>query len=173
MRSLALRAPHELALVHVPTPTPGPYAVLLRLLAGGVCGTDLQLLHGRLDIASYPCLLGHESVGRVVACDERVRSYHAGDLVVKGTPAPPGTTYAGYASMWAVFSEFGLAFDEAAFRADHPPPAWSQIPAWADGQRVLPSDFDPLDGGMFVVFRETLSVACRPTWARAGGCCGG
>jgi propanol-preferring alcohol dehydrogenase len=59
-------------LVDVPVPEPGPGEVLLRVLAAGVCRTDLALLRSGGDGLVLPVTLGHEIVGEVVAQGERV-----------------------------------------------------------------------------------------------------
>lgn len=45
---------------------PGPGQVLLRVLACGVCRTDLHVVDGELPDIPYPIVPGHEIVGRVV-----------------------------------------------------------------------------------------------------------
>jgi propanol-preferring alcohol dehydrogenase len=61
-----------LALVERPIPTPEPGQVLLRVLACGVCRTDLHLLDGEVDIPHPPRVLGHQIVGEVQAGGRRV-----------------------------------------------------------------------------------------------------
>jgi alcohol dehydrogenase, propanol-preferring len=48
-------------------PEPGPGQLLLRVLACGVCRTDLHLLDGEVKIASPPRVLGHQIVGVIEA----------------------------------------------------------------------------------------------------------
>src|SRR4051794_23056400 len=59
------------ALVDLPRPEPGPGEALLRVLAAGVCRTDLALLHSGGAGHALPVTLGHEIVGEVVAGAER------------------------------------------------------------------------------------------------------
>jgi propanol-preferring alcohol dehydrogenase len=61
-----------LALVERPIPTPEPGQVLLRVLACGVCRTDLHLLDGEVDIPHPPRVLGHQIVGEVQPGGRRV-----------------------------------------------------------------------------------------------------
>jgi propanol-preferring alcohol dehydrogenase len=51
----------------VPRPEPGPSQLLLRVLACGVCRTDLHVADGELPEPKLPLVLGHEIVGEVVA----------------------------------------------------------------------------------------------------------
>jgi propanol-preferring alcohol dehydrogenase len=48
-----------------PTPEAGPGQLLIRVLACGVCRTDLHLLDGEVDIPHPPRILGHMIVGTV------------------------------------------------------------------------------------------------------------
>jgi propanol-preferring alcohol dehydrogenase len=50
-----------------PLPVPAGAQVLLRVLACGVCRTDLHLCDGELPQARYPVVPGHQAVGEVVA----------------------------------------------------------------------------------------------------------
>jgi alcohol dehydrogenase, propanol-preferring len=57
------------------------HEVLLRVLACGVCRTDLHLADGELSNARYPVTPGHEVVGRVVSKGSAVVEVVAGDRV--------------------------------------------------------------------------------------------
>jgi len=48
-------------------PEPGPGRVLLRVLACGVCRTDLHIVDGELTRPKLPLVLGHQIVGEVLA----------------------------------------------------------------------------------------------------------
>jgi propanol-preferring alcohol dehydrogenase len=61
-----------LELVERPIPTPEPGQVLLRVLACGVCRTDLHLLDGEVDVPHPPRVLGHQIVGEVEPGGRRV-----------------------------------------------------------------------------------------------------
>ena len=50
----------------LPTPTPRPGCALLRVLASGVCHTELQLLDGTLNPGVWPLIPGHEIAGEVL-----------------------------------------------------------------------------------------------------------
>jgi propanol-preferring alcohol dehydrogenase len=50
-------------MVERPVPEAGPGQLLLRVLACGVCRTDLHLLDGEVEIARFPRVLGHQIVG--------------------------------------------------------------------------------------------------------------
>jgi len=61
-----------LALVERPIPTPEPGELLLRVLACGVCRTDLHLLDGEVIVRDPPRVLGHQIVGEVQSSGIRV-----------------------------------------------------------------------------------------------------
>jgi propanol-preferring alcohol dehydrogenase len=72
MRAMQLAAPAPAAeaplrLVELPVPEPGAGQVLLRVLACGVCRTDLHILEGELPPHRSPVVPGHQIVGEVVA----------------------------------------------------------------------------------------------------------
>jgi alcohol dehydrogenase, propanol-preferring len=56
----------------LPEPTPAAGELLLRVLACGVCRTDLHILDGELSQPKLPLVLGHQIVGEVVGEGRRV-----------------------------------------------------------------------------------------------------
>jgi propanol-preferring alcohol dehydrogenase len=73
----AVRQP--LRLEERPIPQPGPGELLIRILACGVCRTDLHLLDGEVDIPHPPRVLGHMIVGTVESAGEGADSPAAAD----------------------------------------------------------------------------------------------
>jgi propanol-preferring alcohol dehydrogenase len=67
VRAFRLIAAGRAELVDLPVPEPGPGEVLLRVLAAGVCRTDVDLLRSGGDGLALPVTLGHEIVGEVVS----------------------------------------------------------------------------------------------------------
>lgn len=74
----------------VETPRPGPGDVLLRVLAAGLCHTDLQFLEGVLTYGVVPLTLGHEIAGEVLELGEGAAGVAPGDRVVVYYYAPCG-----------------------------------------------------------------------------------
>ena len=60
---------------------PGPHEVLVRIVATGLCHTDVAVKDGDLP-AQYPEVLGHEGAGIVEAVGEHVTHVEPGDPVV-------------------------------------------------------------------------------------------
>ena len=71
-----------LAVQDVELAGPGPGEVLVRLLACGVCHTDLYSASGADPSGYAPCVLGHEGCGVVEEVGEGVSSLAPGDRVV-------------------------------------------------------------------------------------------
>lgn len=68
MRAMVLeQAPGPLMLRDWPVPEPRPGQMLLRVLACGVCRTDLHIVDGELTDARLPLVPGHQLVGVVAA----------------------------------------------------------------------------------------------------------
>ena len=65
----------------------GPEDVQVRLVASGVCHSDLSAQNGTLP-GPVPCVLGHEGAGIVLEVGSAVRGLHSGDHVIASfTPA--------------------------------------------------------------------------------------
>ncbi|HUU26115.1 MAG TPA: zinc-dependent alcohol dehydrogenase family protein [Methyloceanibacter sp.] len=82
MQAMVLRGAHQkLEAAELPVPAPGPKQILLKVLACGVCRTDLHILDGELDQPKLPLVLGHEIVGRVEALGDDVTGFAIGARV--------------------------------------------------------------------------------------------
>jgi alcohol dehydrogenase, propanol-preferring len=67
--------------IEIDRPDPGPEQVLVRVLACGVCRTDLHIVDGELPEPLIPLIPGHEIVGRVEAIGRHVATHVIGDRV--------------------------------------------------------------------------------------------
>jgi L-iditol 2-dehydrogenase len=65
MRAAILEAPHRLVVRDTDEPRPKSQDILVAVELGGVCGSDVSLFQGSRP-ATYPLIIGHEAVGRVV-----------------------------------------------------------------------------------------------------------
>ena len=67
MKAAILHAANQpLQIEDVPRPTLTPNHTLLRVLACGVCRTDLHIYEGDLSLIHQPLILGHQIVGEVI-----------------------------------------------------------------------------------------------------------
>lgn len=73
-----------LVLADRPVPVPRADEVLLRVLACGVCHTELDEIEGRTPPPRLPVIPGHEVVGRVMECGRSVTEHAVGDRVGVG-----------------------------------------------------------------------------------------
>jgi alcohol dehydrogenase, propanol-preferring len=142
MRAMLLDAPHtRLHLAELPVPIPGPGQMLLKVLACGVCHTDLHILDGELTSPKLPLVLGHQIVGTIEKCGQGESRFRTGERV--GVPwlgATDGTcrycqrgqenlcdhpSFTGY-HVDGGFAEYTLADERFCFPL---PPAYSDLGA--------------------------------------------
>jgi alcohol dehydrogenase (NADP+) len=64
--------------------SPGPSDVQIDVLFCGVCHSDLHQVRNEWHNTVYPCVPGHEVVGRVVKTGSSVRKFKEGDLAAVG-----------------------------------------------------------------------------------------
>src|SRR5919107_4406342 len=69
---------------------PGPGEALVRILASGVCHTDLSAKNGVFGTEGFPFLLGHEGAAVVEQVGEGVTNVAVGDYVILAWRAPCG-----------------------------------------------------------------------------------
>ncbi len=69
---------------------PGPNEVLVRIVASGVCHTDLGMKRGDYGTGDFPHLLGHEGAGIVEAVGPGVSRPQVGDHVILAWRSPCG-----------------------------------------------------------------------------------
>jgi 2-desacetyl-2-hydroxyethyl bacteriochlorophyllide A dehydrogenase len=82
MRAVTFQAPGEVRVSEVPEPElSAPGDAIVRVEATGVCGSDLHIYHGRVQIEPG-FTIGHEYVGTVIEVGEDVREVAVGDRVL-------------------------------------------------------------------------------------------
>ena len=80
-RAAVLEAPGELVVSAVTFADPGPGEVLVKLVASGLCHTDLGVIAGGIPFPS-PGIIGHEGAGIVDRIGEGVTGLAVGDKVL-------------------------------------------------------------------------------------------
>jgi len=63
---------------------PGAHDVRIEILFCGVCHSDVHTVRNEWQGTTYPCVPGHEIVGRVLAVGEQVQKFKKGDLAGVG-----------------------------------------------------------------------------------------
>lgn len=83
MKAAVVHRFHQpLTIEEVPLPTPGPGQVLVKIVASGVCHTDLHAADGDWPVKpTLPFIPGHEGVGHVAALGIGVGHVKEGDAV--------------------------------------------------------------------------------------------
>jgi 2-desacetyl-2-hydroxyethyl bacteriochlorophyllide A dehydrogenase len=82
MRAVTFQAPGEVRVSDVAEPQiEDPRDAIVRIQASGVCGSDLHIYHGRVQIEPG-FTIGHEYVGTVLATGDQVGSLAVGDRVL-------------------------------------------------------------------------------------------
>jgi alcohol dehydrogenase len=82
MRAVTFQAPGEVQVEERPEPEPlAADDAVVRVDASGICGSDLHIYHGRVEIEPG-FVIGHEYVGEVVAAGDDVDVVSVGDRVL-------------------------------------------------------------------------------------------
>ena len=123
MKSVRTGAVHQVEVVDVRRPVPGPKDVLVRIRACGICGTDVAFLHmggmparAHLGGETVPVPLGHEPAGEIVETGTEVAGLKVGDrVVVNPQDAPTGII--GCGGRYGAMSEFLLVENAEAGRS--------------------------------------------------------
>ena len=63
---------------------PGPQDVQIQILYCGICHTDVHIARNEWHGTTYPCVPGHEILGRVVKIGAGVKKFKVGDLAAVG-----------------------------------------------------------------------------------------
>jgi 2-desacetyl-2-hydroxyethyl bacteriochlorophyllide A dehydrogenase len=80
MQAAQISSPDHLSIIDAPDPQPGPGEVLIRVMASGICGTDIHIYRGEY-LGDYPVIPGHEFAGTVEATGAGVTRFRTGDRV--------------------------------------------------------------------------------------------
>ncbi len=80
MRAAKIVQPNELSIVDIPVPEPAATEILIKVMASGICGTDIHIYRGEY-MGGYPVIPGHEFSGTVEATGSLVTRFKPGDRV--------------------------------------------------------------------------------------------
>lgn len=85
-RSILIQAPEDVRVIDSPMPERKPGQVLLKLLYGGICGSDLGSYRGTFAYFDYPRIPGHEFSAEILECDEGNAYGLRPGMIVTGNP---------------------------------------------------------------------------------------
>jgi 2-desacetyl-2-hydroxyethyl bacteriochlorophyllide A dehydrogenase len=93
VQAVTFQAPGEVRVDDKPEPQLlAPDDAIVRVTATGICGSDLHIFHGRVQV-DPGFTLGHEYVGEVVAAGDAVQSVAVGDRVLGCFQVACGTCF--------------------------------------------------------------------------------
>jgi L-iditol 2-dehydrogenase len=82
-KALVMEGPEQFEQRIINIPDPGPEDVLLRVELSGICGTDIEINNGGMDI-DYPIVPGHEFAGRIEEMGSKVEYDYCGREIQEG-----------------------------------------------------------------------------------------
>ena len=90
MRVLMYYSNKDVRLQEVEIPAPGPGEMLMRVVASGICGSDVMEWYRRNKV---PLVLGHEVAGEIVEVGDGVTKFRVGDRVAATHHVPCNTCH--------------------------------------------------------------------------------
>lgn len=156
MKGLIVPEIGKLQLVYdIPEPEMGPYDALVQVVSCGICnGTDTKVIEGHFKgFNTYPCVLGHEACGKIIAVGDKVRNYKVGDYVLRAKLRDTEKYYHG----WGGFSERALVTDYFARFDD----GERNVPVSHMAEQIVPPDIDPAKAMMIITLKEVFSALNR------------
>ncbi len=93
MQALLLTEYRHLEIAEMPTPSPGPGELLIRVRACGICGSDIHGYDGSSGRRIPPLVMGHEAAGTVAAAGAGVTGFREGDRVTFDSTVYCGTCF--------------------------------------------------------------------------------
>jgi D-arabinitol dehydrogenase (NADP+) len=80
MKAAKIVEPGQMEIVDITCPEPAPDEVVIRVMASGICGTDIHIFRGEY-MGGYPVIPGHEFAGVVESVGSQVTRFQPGDRV--------------------------------------------------------------------------------------------
>ncbi|MCW4013534.1 MAG: zinc-dependent alcohol dehydrogenase family protein [Candidatus Bathyarchaeota archaeon] len=80
MKAAQITEPNKIETIDTPIPTPIDDEVIIKVMASGICGTDIHILRGEY-MGEYPIIPGHEFSGVIESIGSAVTRFKPGDRV--------------------------------------------------------------------------------------------
>ncbi|MEH7379320.1 zinc-binding alcohol dehydrogenase family protein [Bacillus sp. JJ1533] len=95
MKAVVINQPFEVEVKEVPKPViEDELDVIIKVVSGGICGSDVGIFNGTNSLATYPRIIGHEFAGIVEEVGAGVTNVKVGDLVAVDNVNSCGHCYA-------------------------------------------------------------------------------
>ncbi len=171
MKAIVVREVGKFSVEEVAKPELGPDQLLVKIEACSICSsTDLHIIDGTDPYAELPCILGHESIGRIVEIGNRVDGFNVGDRIVGGSSR--GIRPDGLHSCYGAMAEYGVASPQRAPKLPPSLPAEDAVLAFQaaeciHGTRIVqikPTDTVAIlgQGSIGLIFTQLV----REKWAK-------
>lgn len=93
MKAALLEAPGKIIVRETEKPSCPKGGMLIKVMAAGICGSDMRKFTNGSSAFHYPVQLGHEVAGIVEEIDTDEERFHVGDRVVVGAIIPCGSCH--------------------------------------------------------------------------------
>lgn len=94
MNALCVQSPNNIVIEERAMPViKSPSDVLIKVKAGGICGSDVHIYHGTSSVATYPRVIGHEIAGEIIETGNDVKGFSVGDRIVMDPVISCGECY--------------------------------------------------------------------------------
>jgi uncharacterized zinc-type alcohol dehydrogenase-like protein len=127
--------------------SPGQKDVRIQIEHCGICHSDIHFARNEWQFTSYPCVPGHEIVGRVVEVGSGVARHRVGDVVGVGCFVDSCRTCASCKDGLENYCETGHRMTYGSFEADGKTPTYggysTQIVVAEDFVLKIPASLDP------------------------------
>ncbi len=91
MKAMLLSKYRHLEIAELPTPTPGPGELLVKVAACGICGSDVHGYDGSSGRRIPPIVMGHEASGLIAGLGPQASGWSEGDRVTFDSTISCGT----------------------------------------------------------------------------------
>jgi S-(hydroxymethyl)glutathione dehydrogenase / alcohol dehydrogenase len=151
---------------------PGPGEVLVRMLASGICHSDLNVVDGTSPRAA-PIVPGHEGAGQVVRCGAGVDGFGAGEHVVIATITPCRACRACLAGRVSDCpTAFGVGQHPFTFQG-RPAYSYANASTWSEyvvvkAQQLFPVGDLPMAGASLIGCAVSTGFGCVMNVAKVG-----
>jgi threonine dehydrogenase-like Zn-dependent dehydrogenase len=150
MKGILVTGVNRTEILELPEPEPGPYEALVEVLACGICNsTDWKIIEGEFVSGTFPILLGHEAVGRVISVGRGVRSFQVGDLALRSTLRDEHVPFPGGRSCWGGFVEKAIVTDVWAQQG-------AEYNAFPHPQQIVPQGVVPARAPAMIPLKEAI-----------------